>query len=158
MSRRGYSIRKAVRADIPALLDVERRSFDFSERFPRRVILRLLTNPRARLWVVTSGPQIVGWTAGLIRINRTSRNARIYSLAVHPDCRGKQLGKKLAAHLIKALRREGIHRFFLEVRADNTAALALYQQMGFRPRKRMPDYYAPGIDGISMSAVKVEHD
>ncbi len=54
--------------------------------------------------------------------------------------------------LMKFFARRGCGRVFLEVRADNSAAIALYRQFGFTQRHIIADYYARGLHAVSMVA------
>jgi ribosomal-protein-alanine N-acetyltransferase len=55
---------------------------------------------------------------------------------------------------IDVARERGAHSLFLEVGADNPAALALYERIGFRPVGRRVAYYSRGgrvaVDAIVM--------
>lgn len=52
-------------------------------------------------------------------------------LFVHPDFRGKGLGKDLVTQLLNAAERAGASKVLLQVDSKNTAAIALYKKMGF---------------------------
>ena len=57
--------------------------------------------------------------------------AEILTLAVAPAARGKGLGHELLQAAIGKARALGADTMFLEVGADNPAALALYARSGF---------------------------
>jgi ribosomal-protein-alanine N-acetyltransferase len=68
-------------------------------------------------------------------------DAELLTIAVDPPRRGVGLGKALLyGHLIN-LERGGARLVFLEVAADNPAALALYDRAGFKPIGRRDNYY-----------------
>jgi ribosomal protein S18 acetylase RimI-like enzyme len=49
-------------------------------------------------------------------------------------------------------KKSGATEVFLDVRADNRAARALYESMGFSEISRRPGYYQPdGVDAVVMS-------
>jgi ribosomal-protein-alanine N-acetyltransferase len=51
--------------------------------------------------------------------------------------------------IIEAGTSMGINRAVLEVRASNTAALALYESLGFKPAGKRRDYYSePDEDAL----------
>lgn len=53
---------------------------------------------------------------------------------------------KFAVHQLKA--EEGVNEIFLEVRPSNTAAISLYQKLGFISFSRRKKYYADGEDAL----------
>ncbi len=66
--------------------------------------------------------------------------AHIVLVAVHPQHRGKGLGRLTLNYLLQQLPAT-IHHITLEVRAQNTIALNLYQSLGFAILGRRPHYY-----------------
>jgi [ribosomal protein S18]-alanine N-acetyltransferase len=75
--------------------------------------------------------------------------------AVAPGRRGVGDGRRLIAAVVGSTQARGARRLFLEVRASNAAALALYTSAGFRPEGRRPGYYrtlsGESIDAITLS-------
>src|SRR5438552_15787068 len=59
----------------------------------------------------------------------------IQNLGVLPAYRGRGLGSALLLKALDGFRSYGLGRAFLEVTAQNTAAVALYRRLGFRCRK-----------------------
>ncbi len=59
------------------------------------------------------------------------RFGEIYVVAVHPDFRGRGLGRMMVLHGLDALRRKGVTSATLFVDESNTAARALYASLGF---------------------------
>lgn len=57
----------------------------------------------------------------------------IHDLAVAPQARGRGVGRQLLRAVEAEARRRGCCKLTLEVRADNTRAMALYRQVGFEP-------------------------
>jgi ribosomal-protein-alanine N-acetyltransferase len=77
--------------------------------------------------------------------------SELLTLAVHPGAQGKGTGRAL---LREWLGKNGVQVAFLEVAADNTAAIALYHSTGFAQEGLRPAYYprknAPPADAILM--------
>ena len=59
--------------------------------------------------------------------------AAIQNVGVVPECRGLGLGRALLVRSLHGFAARGYRRVYLEVTADNAAALALYRDVGFRP-------------------------
>jgi ribosomal protein S18 acetylase RimI-like enzyme len=147
------TVRAATTADLDSILAVESDCFEReAERFGRRQIRTLLQNPRATVLVVELEGRIVGWAASLRRRHKSWHSGRIYSVGIRSDSRGHGLGKLLTVALLDRFREAGISRAYLEVRADNTTALRLYETLGFKPIRTLTAYYGPGADALSCRA------
>lgn len=85
--------------------------------------------------------------------NARTRNARIYSLAVHPEARGKQYGRILLEKSIEFARRKQLKAIHLEVNTHNTPAINLYTQHGFTAMLIRKEYYLDGSDAFGMRLV-----
>jgi len=131
-------IRSATPADIPAMLATEQAatsypwaesSFQssFSERYFNAVAL------------------IDGQVAGFYVGELVAGEASLFDIAVHPEQQGNGIGKALLTHFLDEAERRQATDCWLEVRASNVKAIALYQQLGFHQVGVRPAYYpAPG--------------
>ena len=68
----------------------------------------------------------------------------VYVVGVDPDEQGGGLGSALTAIGLRHLADAGLHEALLYVEADNTAALAVYQRLGFVRRITDVQYEHPG--------------
>ncbi|MBJ6138121.1 ribosomal protein S18-alanine N-acetyltransferase [Marinobacter litoralis] len=131
-------LRQAVAGDLKNLVELENRCFT-EDRISRRSFRRFLEVPRDRLIVAELGSDLAGYC--LVLMNAATRLARIYSIAVSPNARGKGVGEKL----IKAAEKEASDAdriiMRLEVREDNTGAINLYRRLGYRQFGTYRDYY-----------------
>lgn len=66
-------------------------------------------------------------------------DTRVFSVAVHPDFRGRGIAKALVAESLRRLRARGARRVRLEVRPGNVPAVRLYERAGFETRGRTHD-------------------
>ncbi|MEQ8390208.1 MAG: GNAT family N-acetyltransferase [Thalassospira sp.] len=144
-------IRNAVRADLNGLCALETANFQ-SDVISRASFSRFLRQASARLLVADAGdtdkPSIVGYGLLLLRANTVT--ARIYSLAITQDWRGKGLGTQLLAGLENLAMEAGCHRMRLEVRTKNDTARNLYERHSYQKIADLPGYYEDGEDGIRL--------
>lgn len=77
--------------------------------------------------------------------------AELLSIGVVAAARGRGLGCALLSCLIKAARKAGAKRCFLEVDSKNAAAKGLYARAGFSPVGGRKRYYADGGDAVVMA-------
>lgn len=61
-----------------------------------------------------------------------TREGAIQNIGVHPECRGLGLGSVLVAASLDGFRHAACDRVHLEVTVENTAAIRLYERLGFR--------------------------
>lgn len=99
-----------------------------------------------RHYVAAGADEVLGY-AGLWLV---PPDADVQTLAVAPAAQGRGLGRELLAHLIDTARARGCRRLQLEVRADNAAAIALYESAGFGTVRRRPRYYPDFSDALVM--------
>lgn len=82
--------------------------------------------------------------------------ATLFNLAVDPHFQGQGFGKYLLNALMNQLKEQGIITLWLEVRASNTAAYKLYQQLGFNEVDIRKNYY-PLPNGTREHAIVMAH-
>ncbi len=110
----------------------------FSAPWSERSVRSELTNPLS-LWVVaTEEDRVVGYVGSQSVLGESD----MMNLAVLPDHRGQGIGTELVKYLIAQLSAEGNHCLTLEVRTSNSAAIALYDKLGFVQVGRRPNYYS----------------
>lgn len=72
--------------------------------------------------------------------------ATLFNIAVDPAYQRRGLGRMLLEHLIRELEKRDVLTLWLEVRASNAAAIALYESLGFNEATIRRNYY-PTADG-----------
>jgi ribosomal protein S18 acetylase RimI-like enzyme len=78
------------------------------------------------------GTQIVGWADAIPLWADGLRHRAQFGIGVRREWRGQGLGRRLGEAVLAAVRAKGdIARVDLEVRADNGAAVRLYERLGF---------------------------
>ena len=144
-------IRRARLADLAALLALEAR-FP-TDRVSRTSFRRLITRGRAQVLVCADGEAMLGNAVVLHRAH--SRAARLYSLIVHPDHRGRGLGGLLLEAAERAAASKGCHRMFLELRPNNAAAQGLYLKHGYAAVETLADFYEDRSPALRMQKLLV---
>ena len=138
-------VRRAIPADLDALVALEQHTFD-SDRLSRAQYRRHLGSDSALVLVADgAGPSLAG--AAVVFFRKGSVVARLYSLATAAEERGKGVASALMTAATEAARDRGCRVLRLEVRADNVAAIGLYERLGYRRIGRLPAYYDDGADG-----------
>lgn len=78
------------------------------------------------------GERVVGWADIFPKWAHAVAHCGTLGMGVHPAYRGQGLGERLLRACIEKAWRKGLTRIELEARADNRAAIALYEKVGFR--------------------------
>lgn len=89
----------------------------------------------------------------LFRTLKGDPQAHLLKILVDPDFRGKKLGLKLLKLAKEILIKEGYKEIFLEVKANNEAAIKLYKKEGFKIVHKVSGYYGEHGDGAMMLCV-----
>ena len=138
--------------DLPAAYHIEQRAHAFpwsektfaSNQGERYLNFQLTQNGKMAAFAIT---QVV------------LDEATLFNIAVDPDYQRQGLGRALLEHLIdelekrtgykivgNKLEKRGVATLWLEVRASNAAAIALYESLGFNEATIRRNYY-PTTDG-----------
>ncbi len=137
-------VRPAALADLDALVALEHAAFA-TDRAERRAIRHAIHSPTMDVMVaLIDGDVLVG--AAVLERRRSSRIARLASIAVAPNRGGLGLGGRLLEEAEATARAHGCERLRLEVRADNGAGIRLYERRGYTRFAVRPDYYEDGME------------
>jgi ribosomal protein S18 acetylase RimI-like enzyme len=136
--------------DLDALMGMEVSSFD-TDNITREQMERYVTNNGdTHFLLVERNEAETAVGCILVLIRRGSKVGRIHTFVVHPTQRGKGTSSRLieaAAHLAKY--GYGVEEMRLEVRPDNSYAIARYEKSGFRRCGGRRNYYGDGSDSHS---------
>ncbi|HEY9149791.1 MAG TPA: peptidase C39 family protein, partial [Gammaproteobacteria bacterium] len=138
-------IRQATPEDIRSLLRLEEECFSV-DRLSQRSFRYLLTKANAITFVDEREGEIAGYV--MLLFNAGTSLARLYSIAVSPRFRGRDIGKALVAVAEEAARERDSVYIRLEVRKDNAASIALFEQAGYRRFGEYDDYYEDHMDAF----------
>ncbi|VAX76260.1 Ribosomal-protein-alanine acetyltransferase [Serratia symbiotica] len=143
------SISSLTEADITTAYNIEQLSHTFpwtkdtlsSNQGERYLNLKSSTN-----W------QMVGFAITQMVLDE----ATLFNIAIHPQWQRCGFGRRLLCGLINKLTHRGVVTLWLEVRANNVAAIGLYEDLGFHQVTLRRNYYygANGReDAIIMSLI-----
>jgi ribosomal-protein-alanine N-acetyltransferase len=150
-----YFIRPMCEADIPQVAAIEKLVFPtpWSEH---ALASELKDNAMAMYLVLVDGQdedKVLAY-GGLWQI---FDEGHITNIAVHPDYQGHKLGRFLLHALVSWAWENNLAHMTLEVRPNNTAAIKLYEAVGFRRAGIRPGYYSDtGEDALIMWLHKKE--
>ena len=86
--------------------------------------------------------------------------AEILRIGTHPDYQRQGIASQIFTKLNKELQNNKVESLLLEVRADNTPAIALYERQGFAVIHQRKGYYQsphqPAVDALIMQRVYVQ--
>jgi ribosomal protein S18 acetylase RimI-like enzyme len=143
-----FRLRPAQLSDLDALLALENATFTSD----------LLSRRRMRHWVgadngifvvaVDKSGQLAGYCLAFTR--QDSDSARAYSLAIAASARGQGLGARLFRDMERRCRKAGFSRIHLEVAHGNSAAISLYEKLGYVRVRSIPEFYEDGKDAWRM--------
>jgi ribosomal-protein-alanine N-acetyltransferase len=136
------------RKHVDALMPHEKEMFG-TEAWSRAGYLAEIADTRTRYYVAAEGPagELLGW-AGVLVVGET---AEVMTVGVIPGARRSGTGRRMLDDLLAEAVRRGATEAFLEVRADNAAARAMYRAAGFDELGLRRGYYAGGkVDAVTM--------
>jgi ribosomal-protein-alanine N-acetyltransferase len=140
------SIRAATASDVEAILALEAAAF--ADPWTRAQVLAELAQPRSVVLLAFADPEVA---AGYVALRHGGGEGEILRLAVAPQARRRGVATALVREGLVRLVRAGAGLACLEVRADNRAATAFYQGLGFARAGRRRTYYRDGCDALVLS-------
>lgn len=129
-----HNIRLMRETDIPAVLLVEKGSYDFpwsAGNFIDSI------HAGYGVWVYEVGGQIVGHLVLMSVLDE----AHLLNITVAPVWRRQGLGRVLLEHALETARGRNIRALYLEVRPSNWPAIGLYEKIGFEACGLRKGYY-----------------
>jgi ribosomal protein S18 acetylase RimI-like enzyme len=140
-------VRAVEPSDIERLLEIEDTCFS-SDRLSRRSFQRWIKGDSCIFLVIEVAGRIGGY--GLVLLHKGTRLARLYSIALDPDMRGRGHASALMLALEAAAVEEDRLFMRLEVAKQNVSAIQLYQRLGYRVFGEFLDYYEDHSDALRM--------
>ena len=136
--------------DIEQLARLERELFADDAWSQQTWWAELAGRPRRDYVAEVEGAEVLGY-AGL---DHGGDVADVMTIAVAPSARGRGLGRRLLDELETRARAGRAASVMLEVRADNAAAIGLYDRAGYTVVSTRRRYYQPGdVDALVMRKI-----
>ena len=140
-------LRKAGVSDLEELVAIENAGFDY-DRLSKRSLRHWIKSEAGILIVAADNQRILGY--GLVWCHKGTRLSRLYSVVVAKEARGMGLAKQILESLEKEAVSRGYLFMRLEVSKSNSAAIALYQKLGYGVFGEYFDYYDDHSDALRM--------
>ena len=133
-------IRLAQSDDLDLLVELERACLP--DAWQKSTLQSVLNEARYLVLLIEDFGYLIGWSA--------SGAAEIERLGVLPAQRSHGVAASLVRAAIEAVSHRRAREVWLEVRADNSAARALYKKCAFEESGVRRNYYDDGEDAITM--------
>lgn len=140
----GARLRPPQVGELEALAALQARCFPLEPWASGELAVLLAQRGCEALVVEAAGGDLIGF----LLLRRAADEAEVLTLGVAPERRRRGLAGSLLSAGLASLWASGVGACFLEVAADNAAALALYDRLGFRPVGRRQQYYRDGGDAL----------
>jgi ribosomal-protein-alanine acetyltransferase len=153
-----FILRKATPGDLDAIMAIETPTFGTDAWSPDTMSSELASEHTVYLVATESeaaaseAAQVVVGYVGLLAPLHNG-DADIQTIAVAPSVRRRGLGRMLMVAVLRHAVDRGDPNVFLEVRADNPNAQALYVSLGFEQIAVRPHYYQP--DDVSAHIMRL---
>ncbi|MGZ8152033.1 MAG: ribosomal protein S18-alanine N-acetyltransferase [Methylococcaceae bacterium] len=126
-------LRKMTLSDLPEILAIERKNYQFPWE---EDIFMDCFRAGYSCWVCEELDKVLGYSL----LSMAVGEAHILNISVDPAEQKQGIGRKMMENLIEVARGRA-ETIFLEVRPSNTAAIALYEDMGFNEIGIRKGYY-----------------
>jgi ribosomal-protein-alanine N-acetyltransferase len=95
--------------------------------------------------------QLAGYIVGRMGADELHIN----NVAVREGYRRRGVGRELLSRMLEEGKHSGVPRAFLELRAGNSAALALYEECGFQVTARRNRYYSDPVEDALVMIIQL---
>jgi ribosomal-protein-alanine N-acetyltransferase len=152
MAPHGLHIEPAEQGDADMLAKLHAQGF--YRGWPREEFATYIAGHDTPIYVACDARRRI---AGFAMLRLVADEAELITIAVDPKWRKKGVGLALMRALFEDLRMTPARQLFLEVAADNPAALKLYAKLGFAKVSERQGYYARA-DGRPATALVMARD
>ncbi len=151
-----YIIRRALPSDIPSVIFINQVTLP--ENYPEYFFYYHLENWGKAFYVADIEGKVVGYImprieTGIGYFTRfIAKKGHVVSIAVLDDYRGRGIGSELMKYSMESMKNDyGAKEVYLEVRVSNEPAIKMYEKLGFKKIKIIPNYYSDGESAYLMA-------
>lgn len=131
--------------DVEAIAALERDNF--STPWSKESIREAISKPLYHMFTAKEDGKVVGYAGAYMAADELN----ITNVVVDASYRRRGIGRMLMQAIVNLAQRQRLSSIYLEVRASNEAARALYREIGFDPAGRRKNYYEnPTEDAVLM--------
>lgn len=147
-------IRAFTPADLAAVFAIQLKC-PFASQWRREDYIQLAGDPLGTILVAEHDSGSSSAVAGFAAFHRVMDEAELRNMAVDPAQHRRGIARAMLTAGIRTLQESGVRQLFLEVRASNQPALALYASMGFQLLSRRHDYYHDPVEDALVMACDI---
>jgi ribosomal-protein-alanine N-acetyltransferase len=133
-------IRWMIRRDMPEIIAIESRSFEFP--WCEDDFVRCLRQRNCIGMVAEQGERVVGFM--IYELHKT--RLHVLNFAVHPDHQRRGVGRQMIEKLMGKLTHQRRTRILLEVRERNLPAQLFFRSLGFLAISVLRDFYDDTVE------------
>lgn len=119
-------------------------------------VIMLVARTEPRTGNAAADPNHVRTVAGFIVSRLVAGELHVNNVAVRPEFRRQGLAARLLEAVLRQGQSDGARIAFLEVRAGNAAAQALYRRCGFQVTGRRRRYYRQPVEDALLMSLLLE--
>ena len=141
------TVRQARAGDVGPVFELDRAVFPHGS-YPYFFLRQALDALPDWFVVAIADGRLVGYALGSLQAG--DERGWVLSVVVDPAHQGRRIGRTLTEELMQRFEARGARETWLHVSPANTAAVALYQKLGFTTVREEPDYFGPGEHRLIM--------
>jgi len=139
--------RDANSMDIPVLVSLDKELFPYSPWSSGQYREEISAPMRLFVVALDDASSVIGY-AGVFAPG--GAEADILTVGVIAQHRGQGIARALMARITEWAVAQGSIAMMLEVKTDNTAAISLYESLGYSKLNIRKDYFGSGLDALVM--------
>lgn len=108
---------------------------------------KMLCDKMGTVIFATEHDEIIGYIAA--QFYSWNQLGQVHGLVVHPDYRKQGVASSLLLEVEKFMHVHHARGIYVDTPVNNLGGCAFYEQRGFKKAYVMPEYYEPGLDGVT---------